>query len=119
MLFGLIPFVIYFIGRNFLDYDTLKYTVIASSLPVIQAYVIWGTELVFIPYFLFLSIFILIIVVPKVKSRLLYLLLAVLAISLLTSHAVTSFLVSMLLPSFFVSLIMYRYLRKKNSHHRI
>ena len=98
-----------------IDYETLKYTVIASCLPVIQAYAIWGTELVFIPYLLFFSIFIVITTISKIQNRLFYLLLVVLIFSLLTSHGVTSLVVSLVLPGLFVAVLMYKYLRKKQS----
>jgi hypothetical protein len=114
VLFGLIPFIIYLIGHNILDDNTLKYTIIASILPVIQAYAIWGTVLAFIPYLLLVSVFIL-FTLPKGHSRIFFLLFAVLGFAVVTSHAVTSLFVSMLFLGVFLIPPFYGNLRKKPS----
>ncbi len=111
-LFALIPFIIYIIGRNFLASTTLKYTIIASSLPVIQAFSVWGTYLVFIPYLLLLSVLIF-IVIPKFQNRSFFLLFALFAFAIVTSHAVTSLMFALVLLCLFFGTTIYERLRKK------
>ena len=110
--FALVPIVVYFLGRNHLSEELLKYTIIASSLPVIQDYSIWGTTLVFIPYLLLLSVLVL-LVVSKVQTLRLPLLFGLLAFAVVTSHAVTSLVFALVLGCLFLGTKVFRRLRRK------
>lgn len=95
-LFGLTPFFTYLIARKILDDIALRYAIIASGFPVIFAYVVYGTVLTFMPYFFLIAIF-LRLILAKTRRRAFFLLFAVSSFTLMISHAVTPFFVSLIL----------------------
>jgi len=101
LLFGLVPFIVYFVGHRILDKRTLKYTIVASSFPIIQGYVVWGTTLAFIPYLLLVAVF-LRLAFSKIFGKTFFSIFCVLSFALITSHAVTSFFVSLLFLGAFI-----------------
>jgi hypothetical protein len=56
-LSGLLPFIIYFLTRDILDNTTQRYVIIASSFPIVQRFITYGTSLAMLPYFLLIAIF--------------------------------------------------------------
>jgi len=101
LLFGLMPFIIYLVGHKILDNRIMKYAIIASSFPVIQGYDVWGTILAFIPYLLLIAV-LLRFTLSKTYDRTLFLVLVVSSFTLIDSHAVTPFFVSLLFLGVFL-----------------
>jgi hypothetical protein len=87
-LFGLFPLILYFIGNKILDGKTLKFSLIAASLPVLSSYEVWGTSLAFIAYFMLGALF-LKLVLFRINARYLFSFLLV-SFLLIISHAITS-----------------------------
>ena len=95
-VFSIIPLVIYFITKGLLSDTIQRYTIIASSLPILVAYVVWGTNLAMIPYLLLIAVF-LKVVFTKRYQREFGSLFAILGFGLIISHGVTSLFAAFLL----------------------
>jgi len=93
---SIIPFLIYFITKDLLPDTIQKYTIIASSFPIITTYVVWGTNLAMIPYLLLIAIFLRRIFLKKYQNEFL-LLFAILGFGLIISHGVTALFAAFLL----------------------
>ena len=96
VVLSIIPFIIYFITKDLLSDTIQKYTIMASSLPIIPAYIVWGTNLGMVPYLFLIAIFMRLIF-SKRYQRENWLLFAILGFGLIISHAVTSLFVAFLL----------------------
>jgi hypothetical protein len=95
-VFSIIPFVIYFITKGLVSDTIQRYTIIASSFPILPAYVVWGTNLAMIPYLLLIAVF-LKVVFTKRYQREFGSLFAILGFGLIISHGVTSLFATFLL----------------------
>lgn len=112
LLFGLVPLITYFIANTVLDDATLKYVIIASSFPLIQAYVIYGTHLAFIHYFILIAV-LLRHVFTKTSRKEFLLMFLVLSFVLIASHAVSSFFVFLLMIGIVVVLCFLKILKRE------
>jgi len=93
---GVVPFIIYFITNDILDETIQRYVIIASSFPIVQSYIIYGTSLALSPYILLIAVFLRHAFVKKNEKEF-YTISIVLSFSLIISHAVTSLFVGLLL----------------------
>lgn len=113
-LFGLVPLIAYFITKDIIDSRLQKYVIIASSLPVVAGYEVFGTSLALIPFFLLLGVFLRCCFV-QTDRKLFFLVFVILAFRLVTSHAVTAFFTSVLLVGCFLALVLLKELGKKSA----
>jgi hypothetical protein len=104
--------MVYFIGNRILDNTTMKYTIIASSFPILSAYSIYGTILAFPLYFMLIAVFIRLAFSKKANKAFL-LIFVVFGSALIISHAVTSLFVSLLLPIALLILFLLQMKRRK------
>lgn len=111
-LCGLVPFIVYFITKDILDNTIQRYVIIASSFPIAQRYITYGTSLALLPYFLLIAIF-LHRVFTKMNKRTFWLIFIILSFNLITSHAITSVFVSFLLIGMLLILKSLEIARKK------
>ena len=95
-LSGLVPLIVYFITKDILDNTTQRYVVIASSFPIVQRYIAYGTSLALLPYFLLMAIFIR-NVFTRMSKRAFWLIFALLSFNVIISHAITSLFVCLIL----------------------
>jgi len=95
-VFSIIPFVIYFITKGLVSDTIQRYTIIASSFPILAAYVVWGTNLAMIPYLSLIAVFLKWIFTRRYQREF-GLLFAILGFGLIISHGVTSLFVAFLL----------------------
>jgi hypothetical protein len=101
-LSGLAPFIIYFITKDRLDNTIQRYVILASSFPIVQRYMTYGTSLAMLPYILLIAIFVRNIF-TKTNKRTLWLLFVVLSFNLIISHAITSlFVCTILIVTLFI-----------------
>lgn len=110
---GLVPFIIYFITKDILDNTTQRYVIIASSFPIVQRYIAYGTSLAIIPYFLLIAIFIH-SVFTKMNKRTFLLIFAILSFNVIISHAITSLFVCFLLVGMLIILKSLEIMRRKS-----
>ena len=111
-LCGLVPLLIYFTTKDILDDTIQRYVIIASSFPIAQRYVIYGTSLALLPYFLLIAIF-LHCAFAKMNKKMFWLIFIILSFNLIISHAVTSLFVSFLLIGMLIILKSLEITRKK------
>ena len=93
---SIVPFLIYLITKDLLPDTIQKYTIIASSFPIITTYVVWGTNLAMIPYLLLIAIFLRRIFLKRYQREN-WLLFAIFGFGLIISHAVTALFAAFLL----------------------
>lgn len=94
-IFSFFPLILFFIGNKILDEKTLRFSLIAASLPVLSSYEVWGTSLAFIAYFMLGALF-LKLVLFKIEKRFLFSFLFI-SFLLIISHAITSLFFLLLL----------------------
>ena len=111
-LCGLIPLLIYFMTRGVLDDTIQRYVIIASSLPIVQRYGIYGTSLALLPYFLLVAVFFR-YVFAKMNQKILWLVFLILSFNLIISHAITALFVSFLLIGMLIILKSFEITRKR------
>jgi len=102
-LFSFIPLIIYVITKDSLSDTLQKYTIFASILPILPAYIVWGTNLGMIPFLLLITMFLRGILTKRYKIEF-GLLFLITGFGLIISHAVSSFFAAFLLmctPPFF------------------
>ena len=95
-LSGLVPFMIYFITKDILDNNLQRYVIIASSFPIVQRYITYGTSLAILPYFLLIASFLHYVFTETNRGKF-WLIFVILSFNLITSHAITSIFVSLIL----------------------
>ena len=93
---GLIPLIVFFITNGVLAKNVQKYCIIASAFPIIQGYIITGTSLSIVVYFLFLAVFLRQFFTSK-NHREYTTIFIILSFALIISHPVTPIVVALLL----------------------
>lgn len=93
---GLIPLIVFFITNGVLTRKVQKYCIIASAFPITRGYVIIGTSLSIVVYFLLFAVFLRRVLTRK-NNREYETIFIILGFTLIISHAVTPLLVALLL----------------------
>lgn len=112
MLWSLVPLITYFITKNVVDETVQRYTIIASSFLVIRGYLIVGTNLALIPYYLLIGVFLRYVFAQSKKRA--FLIFSIVSFTLVISHGVTPFFVSLLLIGILPILSFFSKIRRKS-----
>lgn len=95
-IFGLTPLIVFFITKNVLANKVQRYCIVASAFPVTQGYIITGTSLNIMVYFLFFAIFLRNVLTGK-NNREYTAIFIILSFVLVVSHPVTPLVAALLL----------------------
>ena len=93
---GLIPLLVFFITNGVVSDNLRRYCILASAFPVSRAYIITGTSLSIVIYFLFFAVFLRHILTSK-RSRKFTAIFIILGFALIISHSVTPLVAALLL----------------------
>lgn len=95
-MYGLIPLIVFFITNGMLAENIQRYCIVASAFPITKGYIITGTSLNIVVYFLFFAVFLRYIFTSK-NNREYTTIFIILSFTLIISHPVTPILAALLL----------------------
>lgn len=113
MIWCLIPLITYFITKDIISDDLQKYTLLASGVPVATGYIVLGTNLALIPFYLLFASFIK-YVTSHSKKNLFFVFFVLSALLLIISHGVTPFFFSIVLVGVWLLVLFSRKVGGKN-----
>jgi len=108
--FGLIPLIVFFLTRNVLSETVQKYAIVASAFPVAQGYIVTGTNLSMVVYFLLFAVFLRVLLSDKNRRQYVAIFI-ILGFTLIVSHPVTPVFAALLLVGMPIGLRILRMLR--------
>lgn len=101
--YGLIPLIVFFLTKNILSRNVQKYVLVASTFFLANGYIITGTSLSMISYFLFFAVF-LRLSFPNENKKEFAAIFVLLGFTLITSHPVTPIFAAFLLMGLLLGL---------------
>lgn len=111
VLWGMFPILTYFVTKNVLDETIQRYVIILTSFPIFQGYIVYGTNLALIPFFLLISLFIR-YTLAQARKKTYFLLFCISSFTVIIVHGVTPLIASFVLIGILVFLSLFSKIRK-------
>jgi len=114
LLFGIVPLIFYFVTKNVMDHHSQKFVIILSSFPFLGliVYAVNATSFALLFFIFFIAVF-LRLIFSKSNNKNYVILLIIIGSGIVVSHAITSFLLLVILSVSIATLAVLKIITKR------